>query len=89
MSGNKGFNTSIFGKLHTVHTKLTMKSAVGMRIIMTVIDHIIFIAFFQNAMMSRPMNCSVGIGFKNTSASASRSCIHSVARLPTVTGCAG
>ena len=67
MSGNKGFNTSIFGKLHTVHTKLTMKSAVGMRIIMTVIDHIIFIAFFQNAMMSRPMDCSIGIGFKNTS----------------------
>ena len=71
MSGNKGFNTSIFGKLHTVYTKLTMKSAVGMRIIMTVIDHIIFIAFFQNTMMSRPMDCSIGIGFKNTSPIAS------------------
>ncbi len=68
MGGRNGLYRAVGGKFKLVDAQLTVETAVGVRIVVTVIDDVVVVALLQHAVMSRAVYGAVGIALKQAAA---------------------
>ena len=67
MSRGNCFDASVGQEFYLIDAYLTMKTAIGVRVVVAVINNVVVIALLQYAMMTWTMNGTIGISLEYAS----------------------